>query len=179
MKENIKLLCNGEIYSLGLKYALQSDDVKIIKNQKSLSERDILITDRYFYNMIDRKRTIMIYDDVYKAILGNEKIRVLRSITLEELSLAIKAAKYNKSYTDSEILKKELELKDLLIELEVLNKREKELVKGILANLTNYEISKALYLSEKTIKNNLTELYKKLRVNSREELREKIYRIKS
>ena len=179
MKENIKLLCNGEIYSLGLKCALQSDDVKIIKDQKSLSERDILITDRYFYNLIDRKRTIMIYDDVYKAILGNEKIRVLRSITLEELYLAIKAAKHNKSYIDSEILKKELELKDLLIELNILNLREKELVKGILANLTNYQISKVLYLSEKTIKNNLTELYKKLRVNSREELRKKIYRIKS
>lgn len=175
MKASIKILCSGEIYNLGLLSALKGENIKIIKDKKDLSDEDILITDRYFYN---RKRIIMIYDDIYKALLGNERVRLLRDVSEEELIMAVKSAKHNKTYIDSKIAKVLVEQDQLVSTIETLNIREKELVKGILKNLTNKQMSKALFLSEKTVKNNLTDLYKKLDVKGRTELQEKIYKIK-
>lgn len=175
MSGEIKILCSNEIYALGLKEALKSENITIIKNKRDLSEREILITDRYFYN---RRKIIMIYDDIYKALLGNEKIKILYDTSIEELTMALKAAKKDKSYIDSRILKARLDSNQLITQIEGLNRRQRELIKGILKNMTNYEIAKSLYISEKTVKNNLTDLYKKIGVNSRLELREKIYQIK-
>lgn len=175
MKETIKILCSGEIYSLGLMCALKDENIKIIKDVEDLSEEDILITDRYFYN---RKRIIMIYDDIYKGLLGNEKIRLLRDVSKEELVMAVKAAKHNKTFLDNNIAKVLVRRDEIVAIIDSLSIREKELIKGILKNLTNKQMSKALYLSEKTVKNNLTDLYKKLGVKGRHELQEKIYKIK-
>ncbi|MFR8927701.1 LuxR C-terminal-related transcriptional regulator [Peptoniphilus senegalensis] len=54
--------------------------------------------------------------------------------------------------------------------LKSLTTREKLLLEKILAGKTNKEISREIYISEKTIKNNLTILYKKLEVSGRTEI---------
>ena len=57
--------------------------------------------------------------------------------------------------------------------LKKLTKREKFLLEEIISGKTNKEISKEVYISEKTVKNNLTILYKKLEVSGRQELLKK------
>lgn len=61
-------------------------------------------------------------------------------------------------------------LKEVPLEFDHLTERERSLVRGILQGLTNKEIAGKLYLSEKTIRNNLTTLYRKLKISRREEL---------
>ena len=51
-----------------------------------------------------------------------------------------------------------------------LTRREKYLLEALIAGKTNKDISREIYISEKTIKNNLTVLYKKLEVNGRREI---------
>lgn len=57
--------------------------------------------------------------------------------------------------------------------IESLTKREKYLLEEILKGKTNKDISKEIYISDKTIKNNLTGLYKKLKVSWRREILKK------
>ena len=59
-----------------------------------------------------------------------------------------------------------------------LNRREKYLLEEILLGKTNKEISREIFISEKTIKNNLTDLYKKLKVSGRREIVKKYSQIK-
>lgn len=54
--------------------------------------------------------------------------------------------------------------------IKTLTRREKYLLEEIIAGKTNKDISKEIYISEKTIKNNLTALYKKLEVSGRREI---------
>ena len=51
-----------------------------------------------------------------------------------------------------------------------LTRREKYLLEALIAGKTNKDISREIYISEKTIKNNLTVLYKKLEVSGRREI---------
>lgn len=55
-----------------------------------------------------------------------------------------------------------------------LTQREKEIASYILKGLTNKEISKSLFVSESTIKKQITQLFKKLEVKSRYELISKL-----
>ena len=54
--------------------------------------------------------------------------------------------------------------------LKTLNRREKKLLEEIILGKTNKEISREIFISEKTIKNNLTSVYKKLGVSGRKEI---------
>lgn len=54
--------------------------------------------------------------------------------------------------------------------IEGLNEREEEILLQILAGASNREIASSLFLSEKTIKNNITILYQKLEVSNRAEV---------
>lgn len=51
-----------------------------------------------------------------------------------------------------------------------LTDREEEILKGILDGKSNRDIAADLFLSEKTIKNNITGLYSKLQVKNRQEV---------
>ncbi len=51
-----------------------------------------------------------------------------------------------------------------------LSRREKQIVDALLAGRTNKEIAQQLGVSDQTIKNQLTRLYRKVGVNSRLEL---------
>jgi RNA polymerase sigma factor (sigma-70 family) len=54
--------------------------------------------------------------------------------------------------------------------VETLSRREKQIVDALLAGCTNKEIAQQLGVSDQTIKNQLTTLYKKMGVSSRLEL---------
>ena len=54
--------------------------------------------------------------------------------------------------------------------MESLSRREKQIVDALLAGCTNKEIAQQLGVSDQTIKNQLTTLYKKVGVSSRLEL---------
>lgn len=54
--------------------------------------------------------------------------------------------------------------------IEELNEREEKILLQILAGASNREIASSLFLSEKTIKNNITILYQKLEVSNRAEV---------
>jgi DNA-binding NarL/FixJ family response regulator len=51
--------------------------------------------------------------------------------------------------------------------IEPLTEREREIVDALVAGLDNREIGEKLHLSEKTVKNNLTRIYEKLKVKNR------------
>lgn len=69
---------------------------------------------------------------------------------------SLKEAKTNRSYKFEK--------------LKTLNRREKKLLEEIILGKTNKEISREIFISEKTIKNNLTSVYKKLGVSGRKEI---------
>ena len=54
--------------------------------------------------------------------------------------------------------------------METFSRREKQIVDGLLAGCTNKEIAQQLGVSDQTIKNQLTTLYRKMGVTSRLEL---------
>jgi RNA polymerase sigma factor (sigma-70 family) len=54
--------------------------------------------------------------------------------------------------------------------VETLSRREKQIVDALLAGCTNKEIAQQLGVSDQTVKNQLTTLYKKMGVSSRLEL---------
>jgi DNA-binding NarL/FixJ family response regulator len=54
--------------------------------------------------------------------------------------------------------------------VETLSRREKQIVDALLAGCTNKEIAHQLGVSDQTIKNQLTTLYRKMGVSSRLEL---------
>jgi RNA polymerase sigma factor (sigma-70 family) len=54
--------------------------------------------------------------------------------------------------------------------VESLSRREKQIVDALLAGCTNKEIAQQLGVSDQTIKNQLTTLYRKMGVSSRLEL---------
>ena len=51
-----------------------------------------------------------------------------------------------------------------------LSKRDREIINGVINNLSNSELANKLNIAESTIKNKLNKLYKILGVNDRQEL---------
>lgn len=172
MNFKIKIVCDEELIAIGIKEALKDEKVEILNSINSLSENEILITDRFFFNYENEKKIIMLYNDIILAAFGTEKIKLLKNTKVTELKKAVEKAKNSESYVNKSIREKENYLKKTKDSFTELGIREKEILIGILEHKTNYQIAKKLYLSEKTIKNNITVLYKKLEVKNREELQE-------
>lgn len=96
----------------------------------------------------------ILYGLCFRIILGNDKHPVpIKQANLKE-----------------ETLKREQSIKAWLLK-KGLSKRECEVTFLILDNLTNQEIAEELYLTENTIKKHNANLYKKLGINSREQLK--------
>ena len=54
-----------------------------------------------------------------------------------------------------------------------LTKREMEIIKLILAGLSNHEISEQLYIAESTVKKHISHIFEKVEVKNREQLKQK------
>ena len=81
-------------------------------------------------------------------------------------------------YIEERLKKVKRERNEKFEKIKTLNKREKYLLEEIILGKTNKEISREIFVSEKTIKNNLTDLYKKLNVSGRREIVKKYSQIK-
>lgn len=159
---------------------------EIIKTglQNILKEYEVLD----FYKLKDEDYSLLIFQNKDLARIKKDKIRIIKK---EELPLNIDYSVITIFAKEEEILEAvnktirgyihiEESLKEIKRDrtkkfenLKKLTKREKFLLEEIISGKTNKEISKEVYISEKTVKNNLTILYKKLEVSGRQELLKK------
>jgi len=61
-----------------------------------------------------------------------------------------------------------------LMETVELTEREREIVRLVLAGLSNREIGEQLYIAESTVKKHMSHIYEKLEVKNREQLKQKL-----
>lgn len=138
-----------------------------------------------FYEETNEKFDLLIFEDKSLENRNEDKIRIVdeRNLPLnigysmisirateDEIIEAVDKTLRGYNYIE-ESLNKIKKIRNKKYEkLKSLTTREKLLLEKILAGKTNKEISREIYISEKTIKNNLTILYKKLEVSGRTEI---------
>lgn len=138
-----------------------------------------------FYEAGDKNFDLLIFEDKDLAKREEAKIRI---VDYRDLPLNIDYSVLGIRASESEILEAvdktlrghvyiEESLKEIrknrnkkYENIRSLNRREKYLLEEILAGKTNKDISNEIYISDKTIKNNLTVLYRKLGVSGRREI---------
>ncbi|MGI9533459.1 MAG: LuxR C-terminal-related transcriptional regulator [Thermodesulfobacteriota bacterium] len=107
--------------------------------------------------IIYEESTLDIYKKCFNCIISGQ-FWVRRNILEKVVLMAI-----NNSLTVEDVSSKNV--------LNELTSREINILKFIVQNYTNRQISSELYITEKTVKNNLTKIYKKLKINNRDELK--------
>lgn len=138
-----------------------------------------------FYKDKEKDFDILIFQDKELEKLEVEKIRLIDErdlpLVVEYSLLSINASReeviegIDKTlrgyiYIEENLKKIRNYRNDKFEKLKTLNRREKILLEEIISGKTNKEISREIYISEKTIKNNLTLVYKKLGVSGRKEI---------
>lgn len=138
-----------------------------------------------FYKDKEKDFNILIFQDKELEKLEVEKIRLIdgRDLPLvveysllslgaseEEVIDAIDKTLRGHIYIEENLKKLRSDRNNKFEKLKTLNRREKKLLEEIISGKTNKEISREIYISEKTIKNNLTLVYKKLGVSGRKEI---------
>lgn len=113
-------------------------------------------------------------DLVIQAIMAGAKGYILKEVGNDELIRALEVVAKGQSVLDPVITKDLLERmrhrsQGLLDELESLTKQEKRILALIAEGKTNREIAKAVYLSEKTVRNYVSNILSKLNLNNRAE----------
>jgi DNA-binding NarL/FixJ family response regulator len=119
-------------------------------------------------------------ENVLNAAKGGAKGYVSKGVPSATLILAIKAVRGGRSWVDREIpsweafeeiaggertVREAVEPVDESIHS--LTKRELEILRLVAEGLTNEEIGKKIFISEKTVKTHLTNIFDKLKVNNR------------
>lgn len=138
-----------------------------------------------FYKDKEKDFDILIFQDKELEELEVEKIRLIdeRDLPLvvecsllslgasgEEVRDGIDKTLRGHIYIEESLKKLRKDRNNKFEKLKSLNRREKKLLEEIISGKTNKEISREIYISEKTIKNNLTLVYKKLGVSGRKEI---------
>lgn len=146
-----------------------------------------------FYNCHDQEFDLLIFEDKKFENVKAEKIRLIDERNLpfiidysflsfwasrEEILEAVDKTLRGYLYMEESLEKVKKDRKEKFENIKNLNRREKYLLEEILLGKTNKEISREIFISEKTIKNNLTDLYKKLKVSGRREIVKKYSQIK-
>lgn len=131
---------------------------------------------------------MLLFEDAIKTDNRANKIQIIKEdkiplrienslitieIPKEELPVAVSKTLEGHVYIEERIKKNIEERKEEYKQLQNLTDRELRIIEEILEEKTNKEISNILYISEKTVKNNLTVVYKKLKVKNRIELQKK------
>ncbi|NLY67220.1 MAG: response regulator transcription factor [Tissierellia bacterium] len=127
---------------------------------------------------VDTKVIILTIHDDKEYLLETMKMGadgyVLKDSDANSLIKAIKDVKQGKTYIQPSIatmLKEEISSKDeadkSLRKIKSLTNREYEVLSLIAEGLNNKDIAKKLYISEKTVKNHVSSIFKKLEVNDR------------
>lgn len=146
-----------------------------------------------FYEDKDKDFDLLIFEDLNYQNLNIEKIALVDEKNLpliiecsflsfwaseEEVLEAVDKTLRGYLYIEERLKKVKRERNEKFEKIKTLNKREKYLLEEIILGKTNKEISGEIFVSEKTIKNNLTDLYKKLNVSGRREILKKYSQIK-
>lgn len=127
---------------------------------------------------VDTKVIILTIHDDKEYLLETMKMGadgyVLKDSDANSLIKAIKDVKQGKTYIQPSIatmLKEEISSEDeadkSLRKIKSLTNREYEVLSLIAEGLNNKDIAKKLYISEKTVKNHVSSIFKKLEVNDR------------
>lgn len=146
-----------------------------------------------FYEDKDKDFDLLIFEDLKYQNLNIEKIALVDEKNLpliiecsflsfwaseEEVLEAVDKTLRGYLYIEERLKKVKIARNEKFEKIKTLNKREKYLLEEIILGKTNKEISGEIFVSEKTIKNNLTDLYKKLNVSGRREILKKYSQIK-
>lgn len=146
-----------------------------------------------FYEDKDKDFDLLIFEDLKYQELNIDKIALVDEKNLpliiecsflsfwaseEEVLEAVDKTLRGYLYIEERLKKVKRERNEKFKKIKTLNKREKYLLEEIILGKTNKEISREIFVSEKTIKNNLTDLYKKLNVSGRREIVKKYSQIK-
>ncbi len=116
------------------------------------------------------------YDDdeyVFDCLRYGASGYLLKDVGSEDLVKAIKSAAQGESQVDPSVLNKVLTQFRQLTEDgsdhadDKLSPREKEVLQALTAGLSNKEIAKKLYITEKTVKAHFSSIYRKLNVTTR------------
>lgn len=138
-----------------------------------------------FYESTREDFDLLIFEDKNLENRREEKIRIVEDRDLplnidysllslksseEEILEAVDKTLRGYVYIEESLKEAKRNRSKKFDKIKTLTRREKYLLEEIIAGKTNKDISKEIYISEKTIKNNLTALYKKLEVSGRREI---------
>lgn len=138
-----------------------------------------------FYELTREDFDLLIFEDKSLENRREEKIRIVEDRDLplnidysllslksseEEILEAVDKTLRGHVYIEESLREAKRNRNKKFDKIKTLTRREKYLLEEIIAGKTNKDISKEIYISEKTIKNNLTVLYKKLEVSGRREV---------
>ena len=163
----IAIETNSQIIKIGLQNILK--DYEVLDFYESPREEfDLLIfEDKNLENR--REEKIRIVGDRDLPLNIDYSLLSLKS-SEEEILEAVDKTLRGYVYIEESLKEAKINRSKKFDKIKTLTRREKYLLEEIIAGKTNKDISKEIYISEKTIKNNLTALYKKLEVSGRREI---------
>lgn len=170
MKKTIMLSIENEIVRYGFIKILEDRYDILEKTNKSVQEdllittnsKDVIIADKTIY--LTNRNNYLINKEISQITYDIKKTELLDCIS-KNLNGEIYIEPKIMVYINENIKRKETFNK--------LPTRYKELIYKILEEKTNKVIGQELYLSEKTVKNCLTKLYKDLGIKNRKEIEKK------
>ncbi len=108
-------------------------------------------------------------DDVYESIEAGASGFVIKSATTETLFYGIRTVMSGGTFVDPSLVGSIVEAKKDSVRPNSFSERESHLLRLVAEGLTNREISATLHLAEKTVKNQLTGIFRRLGVRNRTE----------
>ena len=166
MKKTIILNIKKDIFRKGLTKILED---KYIVKTKNEEKADLIISSG---KINDKSLSKVIYvREKEDTIISKSYSQITYDITENELLECIDKNMQGLIYIEKSLeskINRELEIEILYRELSA---RDKTLIEKIVEEKTNIEIGRELYLSEKTVKNCLTVLYKRLELKNRGEIK--------
>ena len=171
----IALETKSEIIKRGLQNILEGYEVLDFYEDKDKDFDLLIFEDQKYQNLniekialVDEKNLPLIIECSFLSFWASE----------EEVLEAVDKTLRGYLYIEERLKKVKIARNEKFEKIKTLNKREKYLLEEIILGKTNKEISREIFVSEKTIKNNLTDLYKKLNVSGRREIVKKYSQIK-
>lgn len=174
----LEILAEAGSKAEGIEMAVSERPDIIIMDVK-LSDGSGIDACRHFKVSLPEIKIIMLSTDpkdevIFASILAGANGFLLKDIKGEDLIKAIKTVGQGESLLDPSITKKVLEhMKNSALEpsstLDLLNQQEKKILVLIAEGKTNKEIAGRLLLSDKTIKNYVSNILNKLSFNNRAE----------
>ena len=116
-------------------------------------------------------------DDLISALKIGARAYILKGVAARELLRILRAVSAGESYVPPmlaaslllEMREAQSQQKQATSPLDELTPREREILEGLAAGLSNKEIGERLFLSEKTVKHYMTNILQKLQVRNRVE----------